>query len=61
MLVTLLFLHATVQAALLGQGAIGTALAGDLCPTEHCTCGSTCACSPATSFELELSRRCCAR
>ena len=31
MLMTLLFLHATVQAALLGQGPAGTALAGDLC------------------------------
>ena len=31
MLMTLLFLHATVQAALLGQGPTGTALAGDLC------------------------------
>ena len=31
MLMTLLFLHATVQAALLGQCQTGTALAGDLC------------------------------
>ena len=31
MLMTLLFLHATVQAALLGQGPTGAALAGDLC------------------------------